>query len=153
MVIEETVAALRTLWPNGAGRLPRNYKRNRNPFDMIVSAYLYHLRIGRSQAKCGATLCENWLYQPTTFCKNLEPRDLRRHDRHGDLLRLIYNCLFTTAGRRSTRDQGLTQHEGLTIGKPRIHYYYYYRVFSTTVLLQLMEWKESGRLQLTQFIV
>lgn len=43
----------------------------RNLVDLVVSAYLYHLRMGRSQAQCGDHLCEPWLYEPTDACLSL----------------------------------------------------------------------------------
>lgn len=45
----------------------------RNPVDLVVSAYLYHLRLGTSQSRCngGRILCEAWLYEPTQSCTSL----------------------------------------------------------------------------------
>jgi len=39
----------------------------RDPVSMVVSAYLYHMRIGRSRPRCGARLCEDWLYSRQPF--------------------------------------------------------------------------------------
>ena len=42
---------------------------------MIVSAYLYHLRLGAKRARCGASLCEAWMYQPTSQCRFVSSND------------------------------------------------------------------------------
>jgi hypothetical protein len=42
----------------------------RKPVDMVVSAYLYHLRL--TKRLCSAhELCEAWLYEPTSKCNSL----------------------------------------------------------------------------------
>lgn len=38
--------------------------QTRHPTDIIVSGYLYHQRIGKAKSRCGASLCEKWLYEP-----------------------------------------------------------------------------------------
>jgi hypothetical protein len=43
----------------------------RKPVDLVVSAYLYHMRMGMSHARCSHGPCEAWLYEPTTDCPSM----------------------------------------------------------------------------------
>lgn len=40
----------------------------RDPIALVVSAYMYHLRVGTTRPHCGDGLCESWLYEPTSLC-------------------------------------------------------------------------------------
>jgi hypothetical protein len=45
----------------------------RKPVDMVVSAYLHHLRLLLDKRRCGVhdELCEAWLFEPTSTCNFL----------------------------------------------------------------------------------
>merc|ERR1712039_256059 len=47
----------------------------------VVSAYMYHLRLGKRRPYCGSQLCEGWLYEPSKHCPWIAGNDISFYEK------------------------------------------------------------------------